>query len=91
MSFMPDVTADPQPSDADLVAEAACCPGGVCAPIFETSLVELVFKRIRLLAGRGTATQAVEVPSDPILDHLRSAGPSVLPSTARPHEVASHD
>ena len=88
---MRDLTADPQLSEVDLVAEAACCPGGVCGPIFETSLVELVFKRIRLLAGRGTATQAVEVPSDPILDHLRSAGPSVSPGTARHHEVASHD
>jgi hypothetical protein len=88
---MHDVTADPQSSEVDLVAEAPCCPGGVCGPIFETSLVELVFKRIRLLAGRGTATEAVEVPSDPIRDHVRSAGPSVPPSTARPREVASHD
>jgi hypothetical protein len=88
---MRDVTADPQPSEVDLVAEAACCPGGVCGPIFETSLVELVFKRIRLLVGRGTATQPLEVPSDPNLDHVRSAGPSVPPSTTRQHEVASHD
>ena len=88
---MRDPTPDRQSSDVDLVAEAACCPSGVCGPIFETSLVELVFKRVRLLAGRGTATQAVEVPSDPILDHVRSAGPSVPPSTARPREVASHD
>ena len=87
---MPDVTADLQPSDADLVAEAACCPGA-CGPIFETSLVELVFKRVRLLAGRGTATEPVEVPSDLILDHPRTAGPSVPPSTARQHEVASND
>ena len=88
---MHDVTAEPQPSDVDLVAEAACCPNGVCGPIFETSLVKLVFKRIGLLAGRGTATEAVEVPSDPILDHVRSAAPSVPPSTTRPQEVASHD
>ena len=88
---MRDPTPDRQSSDVDLVAEAACCPGGACGPIFETSLVELVFKRIRLLAGRGTATQAVEVPSDPIPDHVRSAGPSVPPSTARQQEVASHD
>jgi hypothetical protein len=88
---MRDPTPDRQSSDVDLVAEAACCPSGVCGPIFETSLVELVFKRIRLLAGRGTATQAVEVPSDPILDHVRSAGPSVPPTTVRPQEVASHD
>ena len=88
---MRDVTADPQSSDVDLVAEAACCPSGVCGPIFETSLVELVFKRVRLLVGRGIATQPVEVPSDPILDHVRSAGPSVPSSTARQHEVASHD
>jgi hypothetical protein len=88
---MHDVTADPQSSDVDLVAEAACCPSGMCGPIFETSLVELVLERARLLVGRGTATEAVEVPSDPILDHVRSAGPSVPPSTARPREVASHD
>jgi hypothetical protein len=88
---MRDATADPQSSDVDLVAEAACCPGGVCGPIFETSLVELVFRRIRLLAGRRTATQAVEVPSDPIRDHVRSAGSSVPPTTVRPQEVASHD
>ena len=88
---MRDPTPDRRSSDVDLVAEAACCPGGVCGPIFETSLVELVFKRIRLLAGRGTATQAVEVPSDPIPDHVRSAGPSVPPGTARQDEVASHD
>jgi hypothetical protein len=88
---MCDVMADPQRSEVDLVAEAACCPGGVCGPIFETSLVELVFERIRLLAGRGTATPAFEVPSDPIPDYVRSAGPSVPPSTARQHEVASHD
>jgi hypothetical protein len=91
MSSMRDVTAEPQPSDLDLVDEAACCPGGVCGPIFETSLVQLVFKRVRLLAGRGTATEPVEVPSDLILDHPRTAGPSVPPSTARQHEVASHD
>jgi hypothetical protein len=91
MSSMRDVTADPQPSEVDLVAEAACCPGGACGPIFETSLVEQVFERIRVLAGRGTATQAVEVPSDPIPDQLRSAGRSVPPGTARRHEVASHD
>ena len=88
---MRDPTPDRQSSDVDLAAEAACCPSGVCGPIFETPLVELVFKRIRLLAGRGTATQAVEVPSDPIPDHVRSAGPSVPPSTARQQEVASHD
>ena len=88
---MRDVTADPRSSEVDLVAEAACCPGGVCGPIFETSLVELVFKRGRLLAGRRTATPAVEVPSDPIPDHVQSAGPSVPPGTARRHEVASHD
>ena len=88
---MRDPTPDRKSSAVDLAAEAACCPGGVCGPIFETSLVELVFKRIRLLAGRGTATQAVEVPSDPILDHVRSAGPSVPPTTVRPQEVASHD
>jgi hypothetical protein len=74
---MRDVTADPQPSEVDLVAEAACCPGGVCGPIFETSLIELVFKRVRLLAGRGTSTQVVELTADPILDHVRSAGPTV--------------
>jgi hypothetical protein len=88
---MRDVTADPQSSDGDLVAEATCCPSGVCGPIFETSLVELVVKRIRALAGRGTATRAVEAPSGPIPDQLRSAGPSVPPGTARRHEVASHD
>ena len=88
---MRDATADPQSSDVDLIAEAACCPNGMCGPIFETSLVELVFKRVRLLVGRWTATQPVEVPSDPILDHVRSAGPWVPPSTARPHAVASHD
>jgi hypothetical protein len=88
---MRDPTPDRRSSDVDLVAEAACCPGGVCGPIFETSLVELVFNRVRLLAGRRTATQAVEVPSDPILDQVQSAGRSVSPSTARPHEVASHD
>jgi hypothetical protein len=88
---MRDVAADPQPSDADRVAETACCPSGVCGPIFETSLVELVFERIRLLAGRTTATQPVELPADPVLDHVRSAGPPVPPSTARQHEVASHD
>ncbi len=88
---MREAMADPKSSGVDLVAEAACCPSGVCGPIFETSLVELVFERIRVLAGRGTATRAVEVPSDPILDHVPSAGPSVPPSTARQHEVASHD
>jgi hypothetical protein len=88
---MRDVTADPQSFSVDLVAEATCCPGGVCGPILETSLVELVFERVRLLAGRGTATQPVEVPSDPNPDHVRSAGPSVPPTTASQHEVASHD
>jgi hypothetical protein len=88
---MREVMADWQPSEVDLVAEAACCPSGACGPIFETSLVELVFKRIRVLAGRAVATRAVEVPSDPIPDQLRSAGRSVPPSTARQHEVASHD
>jgi hypothetical protein len=88
---MRDVTADPQPPEVDLVAEAPCCPSGVCGPIFETSLVELVFKRVRLLAGRGTATEAVEVPSDTIPDHVRSAAPSLPPGTARPQEVASDD
>jgi hypothetical protein len=88
---MRDAKDDPQSSDVDLVAEAPCCPGGVCGPIFETSLLELVFKRIRLVAGRRTATQTVEVPSDPILDRGAFAAPSLPPSTARPHEVASHD
>ena len=88
---MHDKTSDRQSSDVDLVAEAACCPGGVCGPIFETSLVELVFKRVRLLAGRGTSTQAVEPAADPILDHVRSTGPSVPPTMTRPQEVASHD
>ena len=88
---MRDPTPDRKSSAVDLAAEAACCPGGVCGPIFETSLVELVFKRVRLLAGRGTSTQVVELTADPILDHVRSAAPSVPPSTARPQEVASHD
>jgi len=88
---MRDPTPDRQSSDVDLVAEAACCPSGVCGPIFETSLVELVFKRVRLLAGRGTSTQAVELTADPILDHVRSTGPSVPPTMTRPQEVASHD
>jgi hypothetical protein len=88
---MRDVTTDPQPFDVDLVAETACCPGGVCGPIFETSLVELVFKRVRLLVDRRYATPTIELGADPILDHVRSAGPSVPPNTVRPHEVASHD
>ena len=88
---MRDATPDLQSSDVDLVAEAACCPNGMCGPIFETSLVELVFKRVRLLVGRRYSTKTVELASDPILDHVRSAGPSVPPSTARPREVASHD
>jgi hypothetical protein len=62
---MRDPTPDPKSSDVDLAAEAAYCPGSVCGPIFETSLVELVFRRVRLLAGRGTATQAVELGADP--------------------------
>ncbi len=88
---MRDVMADPQSSDVDLVAEAACCPNGACGPIFETSLIELVFKRVRLLAGRATATRAAEVPSDPILDRVVFTALSVPPGTARRHEVASHD
>ena len=88
---MRDVTADPQPSDVDLVAEAACCPSGVCGPIFETSLVELVFKRVRLLVGRRYATPTIELVAGPILDRVVSTAPSVPPTTARPHEVASHD
>jgi hypothetical protein len=88
---MREAMAGPRSDGVDLVAEAACCPSGVCGPIFETSLVELVFKRVRLLAGRGTSTQAVELTADPILDHVPSAGPSVPPGTARQHEVASHD
>jgi hypothetical protein len=74
---MRDPTPDRKSSAVDLAAEAACCPGGVCGPIFETSLVELVFKRVRLIAGRGTSTQVVELTADPILDHVRSAGPTV--------------
>jgi len=88
---MRDMTAELQPSDVDPVADAACCPSGVCGPIFETSLVELVFKRIRLLAGRRTATQPVELPADPVLDRVMSTAPSLPPGTARPHEVASND
>jgi hypothetical protein len=88
---MRDVTADRQSSDVDLVAEAACCPSGVCGPIFETSLVELVFKRVRLLVGRRYSTKTVELASDTVLDRVVSTAPSVPPSTARQHEVASHD
>jgi hypothetical protein len=88
---MRDVTADRQSSDVDLVAEAACCPSGVCGPIFETSLVELVFKRVRLLVGRRYSTKTVELASDTVLDRVVSTAPSVSPSTAREHEVASHD
>lgn len=88
---MRDPTHDRQSSDVDHAAEAACCASGVCGPIFETSLVELVFKRVRLLVGRGTATQPVEVPSDPILDLVVPTAPSVPPTTARPQEDASHD
>ena len=86
---MRDATADPQSSDVDLIAEAACCPNGMCGPIFETSLVELVFKRVRLLVGRRYATPAIELGADPILDLVVSTAPSVPPTTARPQEDAS--
>ena len=88
---MRDATPDRQSSDVDLVAEAACCPTGMCGPVFETSLVELVFKRVRLLAGRGTAAPTVGLGADPILDRVRSTVRSAPPNTVRPHEVASHD
>jgi len=88
---MRDATADPQSSDVDLVAEAACCPGGVCGPIFETSLVELVFKRVRLLVGHRTEPQVVELTAGPILDRVVSTAPSVPPTTVRPQEDAPHD
>jgi hypothetical protein len=88
---MRDATPDLHSSDVDLVAEAACCPTGMCGPIFETSLVELVFKRLRLLAGRRYATPTIELGADPILDLVGSTAPSVPPTTVRPHEVASHD
>jgi hypothetical protein len=88
---MREAMADRQSSSIDLVAEAACCPGAACGPIFETPLVEQVFERIRAFAGRAIATRAVEVPSGPNLDHVRSAGSSVPPGTARPQEVASDD
>jgi hypothetical protein len=86
-----DETPGRQSSDVDLVAEAVRCPSGVCGPIFETSLVGLVFKRVRLLAGRGTATPTVELGADPILDRVVSTARSVPPTTVRPHEVATHD
>ena len=88
---MRDATADPQASDVDLVAEAACCPGGVCGPIFETSLVEIVFKRVRLLVGRRDSTKPVELAAAPVLDRVVSTAPSVPPTTAHPQEDASHD
>jgi hypothetical protein len=91
MSSMRDVMAGPQRSEVDLVAEAACCPGEMCGPIFAIPLVELAFKRVRLRASRRAAPQAVERGADPILDPVRSIGPSVRLTPDRPQEDASHD
>ncbi len=62
---MRDLAPDLPASDIAPVAEAACCPGGACGPIFETPLLELAFNRVRdFVRSRNAATVADATPAD---------------------------
>lgn len=88
---MRDLAPDLPSSDSELVAEPACCPGGVCGPIFETPLLELAFNRIRnFVRGREAATIAEVTPANPLLDQFLSA-PAVAAPPPRPQKDAPHD
>jgi hypothetical protein len=89
---MRDLAPDPQAPDIELVAEPACCPGGVCGPIFETPLLELAFNRIRdFVRSRNATTVAEATPANPLLDQLLSTAPAVAAPPPRPQKDAPHD
>ncbi len=60
---MHDATRD-QHSDAERVADPACCPSGACGPLFETPLLEVAFNRmLALVRGRRWSTAAGPAPA----------------------------
>lgn len=89
---MRDLGPDPTPSDTDLVADPACCPGGVCGPIFETPLLELAFNRIRdFVRSRNVATIAEATPVNPLADQFLSTAPAVTAPPSQPRKDAPRD
>ena len=75
---MRDSTRASHPPGIDLVAEPACCPGGACGPIFETSLLKLAFNRIRdMVRSRNAPTLAEAGPVTSPLDEILSTAPAV--------------
>jgi hypothetical protein len=65
---MRDATRDSETLAIGLVAEPACCPGGVCGPIFETPLLELAFNRLRDLVRSRNAPAVAAAPPHPQRD-----------------------
>ena len=77
-------------SDVELVAEPACCPGGVCGPIFETPLLELAFNRLRDLV-RKTNSNAAPIAANPTPGRLLPTASAVAAAPPHPHKDAPHD
>jgi hypothetical protein len=89
---MRDLAPDLPASDIELVAEPACCPGGVCGPIFETPLLELAFNRIRdFVRSKKAATVAEATLANPLPDQFLSTAPVVAAPPPRPQKDAPHD
>ncbi len=86
--LMPDLTS----SDAERVAESACCPGGTCGPIFETPLLELALNSIRdFVRNQKAGNPAEATPANPPLDQVLSAVPAMAGPSPRLLKDAPHD
>jgi hypothetical protein len=88
---MRELAPDLPTSDVELVAEPACCPGGVCGPIFETPLLELAFNRLRDLVRRTNTTSAAPIAANPVPGHPLPTAPAVAATPPHPQKDAPHD
>jgi len=90
---MRDGSPGPVSPESELGLSPDCCPGGACGPVFETSLVGLVFNRVRRFVDSRSAAGAADLvesagqaPYQPM-----STAPAVPVSSPHPQKDAPHD
>jgi hypothetical protein len=91
---MRDAMPRPVSPDLDLRLSPDCCPGGACGPVFETSLVGLVFNRVRRFVDSRSAASVAELvgsAADPVLHQPMSTASADPVSSSHPQKDAPHD
>ena len=79
--------------DVEIFDPPLCCPTGLCGPVFETSLVGLVFDRVRRFVDSRSAAGMADLAGSAghAPDQPMSTAPAVPVSSPQPQKDASHD